>query len=84
MTAIKSMLGETLGASGAMQTVALLAAMHDSVLPGIRHLEQFEEHFPLHRATPANQYVHLHNGLINSVGLDGNCCSLVIAPWDGV
>ena len=84
VTAVKSMLGETLGASGALQTVALLAAMRDDVLPGIRHLEQVEEDFPLHRAGPCNQRVHLRNGLINSVGLDGNCCALVIRQWNGI
>jgi 3-oxoacyl-[acyl-carrier-protein] synthase II len=84
VTAIKSMLGETLGASGAMQTVALLAAMRDNLLPGIRHLEQVEADFPLHRASSTNQCVHIRNALINSVGLDGNCCSLVIAQQDGV
>jgi 3-oxoacyl-[acyl-carrier-protein] synthase II len=78
VTAVKSMLGETLGASGGLQAVALLAAMRDDVLPGIRHLEQVEEGFPLHRAGPGNQRVPLRNGLINSVGLDGNCCALVI------
>jgi 3-oxoacyl-[acyl-carrier-protein] synthase II len=84
VTAVKSMLGETLGASGAMQAVDLLAAMRDDVLPGIRHLEQVEEDFPLHRASPYNQYVQLRNGLINSVGLDGNCCALVLAQWHDV
>jgi 3-oxoacyl-[acyl-carrier-protein] synthase II len=83
VTAVKSMLGETLGASGALQTVALLAAMRDDVLPGIRHLEQVEEDFPLHRTGPCNQRVHLRNGLINSIGLDGNCCALVITQWNG-
>jgi 3-oxoacyl-[acyl-carrier-protein] synthase II len=83
VTAIKSMLGETLGASGAMQTVALLAAMRDDLLPGIRHLEQVEADFPLHRASSTNQRVHMRNALINSVGLDGNCCSLVIAQPNG-
>jgi 3-oxoacyl-[acyl-carrier-protein] synthase II len=84
VTAVKSMLGETLGASGAMQTVALLAAMRDDVLPGIRHLAQVEEDFPLHRASPSNQQVQVRNGLINSVGLDGNCCALVITQWNGI
>ena len=84
VTAVKSMLGETLGASGALQTVALLASMRDNVLPGIRHLAQMEEDFPLHRASPNNQHVPLRNGLINSVGLEGHCCSLAIAQWDGV
>lgn len=82
VTAVKSMLGETLGASGAMQMVSLLAAMDDDVLPGIRHLEHVEDRFPLHRASPYNQRVNLRNGLINSVGLDGQCCSLVIAQGE--
>lgn len=84
VTAVKSMLGETLGASGAMQTLALLTAMRDGVLPGIRHLEQREADFPLHQARPDNQQVHLRNGLINAVGSDGNCCSLVVTQWNGV
>src|SRR6185503_6639479 len=67
VTAVKSMLGETLGASGAIQTVALLAAMRDDVLPGIRHLAQVEEDFPLHRASSSNQPVQVRNGLINAV-----------------
>jgi 3-oxoacyl-[acyl-carrier-protein] synthase II len=82
VTAIKSMLGETLGASGAMQTVALLAAMRDGVLPGIRHLEHLEADFPLAMASPHNQRLDLRCGLINSVGLDGNCCALVVARCD--
>jgi 3-oxoacyl-[acyl-carrier-protein] synthase II len=83
VTAIKSMLGETLGASGAMQTVALLAGMREGVLPGIRHLEHFEPDFPLAMASPHNQRLDLRCGLINSVGLDGNCCALVAARGDG-
>jgi 3-oxoacyl-[acyl-carrier-protein] synthase II len=80
--AIKSMLGETLGASGAMQTVALLAAMREGVLPGIRHLERYEPNFPLAIASPHNQRLDLRCGLINSVGLDGNCCALVLVRFD--
>jgi 3-oxoacyl-[acyl-carrier-protein] synthase II len=82
VTAIKSMLGETLGASGAMQTVALLAAMREGVLPGIRDLEHFEPDFPLAMASRHNQRLDLRCGLINSVGLDGNCCALVVARCD--
>jgi 3-oxoacyl-[acyl-carrier-protein] synthase II len=83
VTAVKSMLGETLGASGGLQTVALLAAMQDDVLPGIRHLEQVEADFPLHRAGACNQRIHLRNGLLNAVGLDGQCCALVLEKHSG-
>jgi 3-oxoacyl-[acyl-carrier-protein] synthase II len=82
VTAIKSMLGETLGASGAMQSVALLAAMREGLLPGIRRLERFEPDFPLAMASPHNRRLDLRCGLINSVGLDGNCCTLVVARGD--
>jgi 3-oxoacyl-(acyl-carrier-protein) synthase len=76
------MLGETLGASGALQTVALLAAMREGVLPGIRHLEHLDPDVPLTMASPHNQRLDLRCGLINSVGLDGNSCALVVAPYD--
>ena len=62
--------------------VALLATMRDGVLPGIRRLEQIEEDFPLKMASPNNLQIDLRRGLVNSVGLDGNCCSLVVARCD--
>lgn len=79
VTAIKSMLGETLGASGAMQLTALLGTMRDGELPGIRDLKQVEADFPLKLAGPGNRRIDLRAGLVNSVGLDGHCCSLVLA-----
>jgi 3-oxoacyl-[acyl-carrier-protein] synthase II len=78
VTAIKSMLGETLGASAAMQTVTLLESIRQGLLPGIRQLEETEPDFPLALAGPDNRQVPLRNGLINAVGLDGNCCSLIV------
>jgi 3-oxoacyl-[acyl-carrier-protein] synthase II len=79
ITAIKSMLGETLGASGAMQAVALLETMRDGVLPGIRQLEHVEKGFPLQNASAHCQEVVALNGMINSIGIDGSCCSVVIS-----
>jgi 3-oxoacyl-[acyl-carrier-protein] synthase II len=83
VTAVKSMLGETLGASGALQTIALLAGMRDGVLPGIRRLEQVEADFPLTMVSAHNRPLDARNGLINAVGLDGNCCALVVARSNG-
>ena len=39
---------------------------------------QIEEDFPLKMARPENHEVDVINGLINSIGFDGHCCSLVI------
>jgi 3-oxoacyl-[acyl-carrier-protein] synthase II len=79
VTAIKSMLGETLGASGPMQTIALLETMRDGVLPGINGLEQVEDDLAFDMISSENSEVELDEALINSVGFDGHCCSLVLA-----
>lgn len=82
VTAIKSMLGETLGASGPMQAVALLETMRDGVLPGIPQLKEVEDGFPLKMARPESREEDVINGLINSIGFDGHCCSLVLTRCD--
>lgn len=82
VTAIKSMLGETLGASGPMQAVALLETARDGVLPGIPQLEKVGADFPLKMARSENREVDMINGLINSIGFDGHCCSLIVTRTD--
>ena len=46
-TAVKSMLGETLGASGAFGTIALIESMRSGTLPGVRGLREVEDGLPL-------------------------------------
>jgi 3-oxoacyl-[acyl-carrier-protein] synthase II len=82
VAAIKAMLGETLGASGALQTVDALETLRDCVLPGIPGLEEVEEEFPFAPAGAAGQEADCVNALINSVGLDGHSCSLIVAKCD--
>jgi len=77
-TAVKSMLGEALGASGAFQTVAMLESMRTGVLPGIRGLETLEDGIPLALAAPHNRELDLGCGLVNALGHDGNACALVV------
>ncbi|HEX7955377.1 MAG TPA: beta-ketoacyl synthase N-terminal-like domain-containing protein, partial [Pyrinomonadaceae bacterium] len=79
VTAVKSMLGEALGAAGATQAVAVLSTLRDGVLPGVKNLEEFEHDFPLTSPRAANQTIKVAHALINSVGHDGHCCSLVLA-----
>lgn len=79
VTAIKSMVGEALGASGALQTVALLESMQTGVLPGIRGLEQTGPEIPALNLCRRKQDIQPGFGLVNSVGFDGNACSLVVS-----
>jgi 3-oxoacyl-(acyl-carrier-protein) synthase len=78
VTAPKGLLGECLGASGALQAAALLAAMAAGELPGVPGYEAGEAGFPLRsaRATPTS--VDLALGLVDAVGLDGPCCALLL------
>jgi len=81
VTAIKSMIGEALGASGALQALDLLETMRDGVLPGIPLLEQMEDGLRPVVVGPKPRQVDVRTALINSVGFDGNCCSLVLGRF---
>ncbi len=78
VTAVKSMLGEGLGAAGAFQTVALLEAMATGTLPGVRGLEEPDEGLPAGMAAAASRELEVRRGLVTAVGLDGQACALVV------
>jgi 3-oxoacyl-[acyl-carrier-protein] synthase II len=79
VTAIKSMLGEALGASGALQVVDVLETLRSHMLPGIRGLEHHAPEIPALHFCRKKQPLPGHSGLVNSVGIDGNICSLVVS-----
>jgi 3-oxoacyl-[acyl-carrier-protein] synthase II len=78
VTAVKSMLGEAMGASGALQAVALLGTFGDGALPGIQGLESLEPDFPLPGAVAEARRVEARRALLTAVGADGHCCALVL------
>ncbi len=75
--AIKAMLGEPVGAGGALQTIAALEALRAGVAPGIAGLGEMEEGFGL-AAAAARREISGANALITSIGLDGNACAVVV------
>ena len=77
VVAIKSMLGETLGASGALQAVTLIESMRAGRLPGTAGLERTEEGFPLGGVTAECAPVEPGCGLLTARSL-GTSCALVI------
>lgn len=79
VTAIKSMLGEALGASGALQVIDLLQSLHSRMLPGIRGFKHQSPEIPALNFCCREQPLSGRFGLVNSVGIDGNVCSLVIS-----
>lgn len=80
VTAVKSMLGEAIGASGAFQTVAVLGTLKDGRLPGIRGLESTGDAFPLAGLSAETRALDDPRvALIDAVGSGGHVCSLILA-----
>jgi 3-oxoacyl-[acyl-carrier-protein] synthase II len=78
VTAIKSMLGEALGAAGALQAVAALGTLADGVLPGIPGLENVEEGFLLGGVSAVSRPVRARRILITISGYGGHGCALIL------
>ena len=78
VTAIKSMLGEALGAAGGLQVVALLGTLADGMLPGIVGLESTGEGFPLHGASSATQRLRVRRALATALSADGHAWAVVL------
>jgi 3-oxoacyl-[acyl-carrier-protein] synthase II len=78
VTAIKSMTGETLGASGVLQVIALLETMRTGVMPGIPNFAPASDFSPLNIACKSRP-VRARCGLVNSVGLDGYVSALFVS-----
>jgi len=78
VTAVKGCLGETLGAAGAFQSVALIESMRCGRLPGIAGLDEHEEGFPLKAAGPAPRELRLTRGLVCASSHDGGAAALVL------
>jgi 3-oxoacyl-[acyl-carrier-protein] synthase II len=82
VTAIKCATGEALGGSGPAQLAVAIETLRNQTLPGIVGLQELPPACPLQGISPKTRPIKARNALINGVGLDGNCCSLVIALFD--
>src|SRR5436305_3169861 len=78
VTAVKSMLGEALGASGGLQAVALLGTFGDGWLPGVAGLERTGDDFPLPGARPAARQVRVRRALATALSADGHAWAVVL------
>jgi 3-oxoacyl-[acyl-carrier-protein] synthase II len=78
VTAVKSMLGEALGASGALQVVAALSTLADGRLPGVAQLDEPEPGLPL-RPLAQSREIAARRALVTGQGFDGPCCTLVLS-----
>ena len=77
VTAVKSMLGETLGASGALSAIVVLQSLAARSLPGIAGLARRDPSIDL-AVSAGTQAVAGSTGLVTAVTPEGNCQALVL------
>ena len=84
VTANKSMLGHTLGAAGAIESVATVQALRTGVVPPTINLEQPDEEAAGLDLTPGTATRRpLRAAINNSFGFGGQNAALVFRRWDG-
>ncbi len=84
ITANKSMLGHTLGAAGALESIAVIQALRTGTVPPTRNLEDVDpagEGLDLTPGVATRR--ELRVGLNNSFGFGGQNAALVFRRWDG-
>ena len=84
VSANKSMIGHTLGAAGAVESIATIMAMRDGCVPPTLNLDLPDEHGAGLDLTP-NTASHrpVRVALSNSFGFGGQNTALVFRRWDG-
>ncbi|MFO0795120.1 MAG: beta-ketoacyl-[acyl-carrier-protein] synthase family protein [Candidatus Brocadiaceae bacterium] len=80
VTAIKSMVGECLDASGALQTVAAVMSIKSNTIPPMINYKEHDENCDLNFAT-SSSVMPVKNVLINTISRLGNNSSLIVSKY---
>ncbi|MFN8619483.1 MAG: beta-ketoacyl-ACP synthase II [Chloroflexota bacterium] len=83
VTALKSSIGHTLGAAGAIASVATILAMRDGIVPGTLNLTDPDPgvgEMDLTPLTPRRREVR--TAVVNAFGFGGQNSALVLRRWD--
>lgn len=80
-SAIKSMTGECLDASGALQAVACTMAINNNKVPPTINYKEADSECDLDCVPNESREVEVNNALINSFSYMGNCSNLIISRY---
>ena len=80
--AVKAQTGEALGASGAFQTLALLAVFSSGTVPGIRGLGAVEAGLPIDPENGWTRPLDARIGLVHAAAGDGLHVALILRRMD--
>ena len=83
MSSTKSMTGHALGAAGGIESVAVVNAIREGVLPPTINLDNPDEGFDLDFVANEAQERRIRYALNNSFGFGGHNVSLVFARYEG-
>jgi 3-oxoacyl-[acyl-carrier-protein] synthase II len=81
ITSIKSMIGHTTGASGALEGIATLLSIRHGFVPPVVGCDQIDEECPVDVVHGEARRVPIGLALSNSFAFGGNDASLVLARW---
>lgn len=81
MSSTKSMIGHTLGASGAIEIVATIVGMRDGFLPPTINFETPDPHCGIDCVPNVARPAEIRRLVSNSFGFGGTNCSLVIGRF---
>lgn len=82
VSSIKSMIGHTLGAAGALSAIATVQAMQDNLLPPTISLHHPDPACDLDYVPNQARPAEVNVGLVNGFGFGGQNASLVLTKWE--
>lgn len=79
VSAIKSMTGDCLDASGAMQCVACIMAINEGVIPPTINYREFDPQCDLDYVPNKKREIPVRHAMVQSFSYTGNCSSLILS-----
>lgn len=81
VSSIKSMIGETYSAGGALSTIAAVGAINQNFIPPTINIENLDSRIDLNLVVNKAREANLKTVMINSFGQNGSCSSLIIKRY---
>jgi 3-oxoacyl-[acyl-carrier-protein] synthase II len=82
LTAVKSMLGETYSAAGAIQSAMAALALHHQTVPGTIHFTESDSQCPIGTVVVNTQPKPMSSAMVNTFGSSGNFASLILKAYE--
>jgi 3-oxoacyl-[acyl-carrier-protein] synthase II len=82
LTAVKSMLGETYSAAGAIQSAMAALALHHQTVPGTIHFTESDSQCPIGTVVVNTQPKPMSSVMVNTFGSSGNFASLILKAYE--